>query len=204
MSHLIRLAALTALLMGAAAPASAQDGLLRNVLGQIGILPAEKDPIEYKERPALVVPKDVNTLRQPVAPESHAANPAWPVDPDVADRKREQARRKANGFTGSHDADNGGRMSLDQMAAGRANAGARMGETTSLGNDRGGVKLSVEEMSSLGRTATAPTYAPGTEPPRRTLTDPPRGLRMPAANAPYQAGRAESRIFDDRRPEKME
>ncbi len=38
---------------------------MRNMLGKLGLFPEEKDPIEYRERPGLVVPRDLNRLPTP-------------------------------------------------------------------------------------------------------------------------------------------
>lgn len=179
--------ALTAL----ATPASAQNGLvMRNIFGNLGLLPEEKDPIEYRERPSLVVPKELGKLRQP---ESGTAkvNGQWPVDPDVEERKANEARRKMTVFAPlKADAAEGNRVKLDEMARGRSARGAQMGESGVPRNDKEGVRASIQEMAEKDKQASAPSYPPGTEPPRRYLTDPPTGLRIPSAAAP--AGRKTS------------
>ncbi len=179
------LALLGVLLVSMSAPAQAQDGLLmRNLFGKIGILPEEKDPIEYRERPALVVPKDTNVLRTPEPAGAAARNSAWPVDPDVAERAREKARRNLPVFAPlKADAGEGNRLKLDELARGRSARGAQMGETGVPRNDRDGVLASVQEMTAGSKLATTPSYPPGTEPPRKYLTDPPPGLRIPSAGA---------------------
>lgn len=170
------------------APAYAQDGLLmRNIFGKLGILPEEKDPIEYRERPGLVVPKELDKLRPPEAAEAHAKNKQWPVDPDAVERERERKRRNAPVFfPTASDPSEGGRLSLKEMAAGRSVRGAVIGENGQNGvplNDKAGVRLSVQEMTAGDKQAKAPSYPPGTEPPRKFLTDPPVGLRIPSAGA---------------------
>lgn len=173
-------------LMSLGTPANAQNGLLmRNIFGNLGILPEEKDPIEYRERPGLVVPKELNKLRQPEKEAAARANGQWPVDPDVEERKQAQARRKLTVLTPiSADPNEGGRVNMDAMARGRSVRGAQMGESGVPRNDTEGVRASIQEMTEKDKQANAPTYAPGTEPPRRYLTDPPTGLRIPSAAAP--------------------
>lgn len=172
-------------LMSLGTPASAQNGLLmRNIFGNLGLLPEEKDPIEYRERPSLVVPKELGKLRQPEN-ETARANGQWPVDPDVEERKANEARRKMTVFAPlKADAAEGNRLKLDEMARGRSVRGAQMGESGVPRNDVDGVRASIQEMTQKDKVANAPTYAPGTEPPRKYLTDPPVGLRIPSAAAP--------------------
>lgn len=167
-------------------PAQAQEGLvMRHIFGKIGILPEEKDPIEYRERPALVVPKDIGKLRQPEKPEQHTRNSQWPVDPDVVEREKERRRKAAAViFPLKSDPSEGGRLSIKEMAAGRSQRGEKLGEAPVPANDKAGVRLSVWEMKKAGEVASAPSYPPGTEPPRKYLTDPPTGLRIPASTAP--------------------
>ncbi|KAF0231634.1 MAG: hypothetical protein FD175_542 [Beijerinckiaceae bacterium] len=170
-----------------ATPVQAQDGLvMRNIFGKLGLLPEEKDPIEYRERPGLVVPKDTGKLRQPEdQPVQARAGGQWPVDPDVEARKREQARRNQPVFFPlKADAEEGGRLKLNELAAGRSAKGVQMGESGVPKNDKDGVRLSIQEMTAGDKQARMPSYAPGTEPPRKFLTDPPVGLRIPSAGAP--------------------
>ncbi|MCA1952194.1 MAG: hypothetical protein LDL25_00525 [Hyphomicrobiales bacterium] len=172
--------------MAALAPASAQDGIImRNILGRIGLLPEEKEPIEYRERPGLVVPKQLDTLRPPEPTEGHTKSAQWPKDPDVVARDRERARRNAGGlFPSRNDPIEGGRLSVNEMAAGRSGRRDTLGESSIPINDKAGVRMSIEDIDAAQRTASAPSYPPGTEPPRRYLTDPPTGLRLPASTAP--------------------
>ncbi|MCZ8182812.1 MAG: hypothetical protein O9322_07560 [Beijerinckiaceae bacterium] len=169
-------------------PAAAQEGLLmRNMLGRIGLLPEEKEPIEYRERPGLVVPKDLNKLREPEPGDAARRQAAgqWPRDPDVLDRERERRRRNMPVLAPIlADPSEGGRLSVNELAAGRSTRGSKVGEAPSPRNDYDGVRASIEEMRRTDQTASAPSYPPGTEPPRRYLTDPPTGLRIPSAAAP--------------------
>lgn len=182
------------------APASAQEGLLmRQMLGNLGILPDERDPIDYKERPGLVVPKELSKLPPP---ETQGAknDPRWPKDPDVAEREARRYQRENPGYISpSADSTNGARLSPAELAK------ARTGRDTTNWNgynfsDKGGVRLSVQEMAAH-RSTDEPTYPPGTEPPRKYLTDPPTGTRIPSAAAPMGRGRAEARTLDYGRPD---
>jgi len=185
-------------------PAMAQDGILmRNMLGRIGLLPEEKEPIEYRERPGLVVPKDLNKLRTPEAEDAARRQAAgqWPRDPDVLERERERRRRALPTLAViSADPSEGGRLSVDELAKGRSARGAKIGETGVPLNDKDGVRLSIQQMTAPEARGRVPTYAAGTEPPRRYLTDPPQGLRMPSANAKVGRRTSDEPVRDDFRP----
>ncbi|HRE20999.1 MAG TPA: hypothetical protein PKW21_08200 [Rhabdaerophilum sp.] len=180
------------------APAMAQEGLvMRNIFGKLGLLPEEKDPIVYHERPALVVPKDTSKLRTPEQPEGHTKNGQWPVDPDIVERERERARRNVPIFAPlKADASEGNRLSLEEMRRGRSVRGATLGESPIPRNDKDGVRLDIHQMEAAGKTASAPSYPPGTEPPRVYLTDPPKGLRVPSANAPVGKRTTDGPVVD--------
>jgi hypothetical protein len=173
------------------APAQAQDGIgMRQIFGAIGLLPrTDREPIEYRDRPTLVVPKDLNNLRNPEQADAHTQNPTWPVDPDVEERKREMARRNVAApelLSRNQRTTNGARLGIDDLRSGRAQRGAVMGEPAVPNNDKSDVRISPDQWAAQQQQAQAPSYASGTEPPRVYLTDPPRGLRQPAAGAPVR------------------
>jgi hypothetical protein len=192
----------------AATPAMAQDGqTLRRIFGQIGLLPpADKEEIIYHDRPGLVVPKDLNRLRTPEEGDPEQRNARWPNDPDRERRRQDEARRNlpsAELMSGRRATD-GARVGLDEAGRSRVARGTPMGEPDFTRNDQAGVRVSAEEWSRVSRAADAgPRIAPGTEPPRQYLTDPPRGLRIPAAGAPIartQDGPRED-LLDNGRPQ---
>ena len=57
--------------------ARAEEGVaFRNLMGSIGILPKEKDPIRYRERAPLVLPPKTEL---PAPSDAYASsNPQWP------------------------------------------------------------------------------------------------------------------------------
>lgn len=184
-------------------PAVAQDGnFLRQIFGQIGLLPpADKEEIVYHDRPGIVVPKDLNRLRTPEEGEPEQRNARWPNDPDRERRRQEEARRNvpsAELMSGRRAVD-GARVGLDEAGRSRVVRGTPMGEPNFTRNDQAGVRVSPEEWSRISRQAEAgPGITPGTEPPRRYLTDPPQGLRVPAAGAPI------ARTQDGPRPDMID
>lgn len=190
-------AALFSAMIILAMPVKAQEGaLMRHILGQIGMLPGDRDPIDYNERPGLVVPKDTSKLRAPEAPNLHAKNGNWPVDPDVVERENERKRRSGPFGTSKNDPIEGGRLSLKELAAGRSAKGAKLGESPVPRNDKDGVRLDIHQMEAAGKVASTPSYPPGTEPPRVYLTDPPKGFRIPSNDAPIGKRTSEGPIID--------
>lgn len=179
------------------APASAQEGvLMKQMLGNLGILPEERDPIDYKERPGLVVPKDVAKLPAPEQPGTKA-DPRWPNDPDVAEREANRRRRASPGFIlPNADPTNGARMNPSELAKHRTDRDTSNWSAANSFNDKASVRMSAQEMAAAGKLGNEPSYPPGTEPPRKYLTDPPVGTRMPSAAAPLGTGRAEARVLD--------
>lgn len=194
--------AVSVLAMVSASPSAsvAQEGVfMRQFLGQIGLLPEDKDPIDYKERPALVVPKDTTKLRPPEAAGTHTKSAQWPVDPDVVERKRAEERRKAlMAFPTKRDATEGAKLSPTEMAAGRTRKGEVVGERRiTTNNDKAGLLLGPEDMKVKSDEAQRQALAPGVEPPREFLTDPPKGLRLPDVSAPIKRTQ-EAPNIDDR------
>lgn len=172
-----------------AGPALAQEGVLvKNLLTTLGILPDGGNQIEYRERAPLVVPKDVNALRQPEAPHAHTKNSAWPTDPDVEARNRELANRNRPSTIGRKNEWDEAKVPLDEFARRRVAPGTVLGEARVETNEKAGVRLSPQELDRFGKVAAIrePATPPGTEPPRKFLTDPPVGLRVPSPDAPFK------------------
>ncbi len=168
----------------ASLPAQAQEGvLMRNLLGNIGILPSEKDAIEYRERAPLVVPPG-SRLPQP---QERAAqrNAAWPNDPDVVARRA--ARADANLPSTEREKFKEQRnptMGVNELRAGRdpnqrVAPPPQRGSTTFeenigpilIGRELAARKNAAEDLSVLAEG----------EPQRRRLSEPPTGTRKPAA-----------------------
>ncbi|MET0606930.1 MAG: hypothetical protein ABWZ80_10770 [Beijerinckiaceae bacterium] len=174
------------LLMGAVAtmlagvPASAQD-IFTNIFSAIGLTPKEQDPIDYRERAPLVVPPKTD-LRQPQAPSS-ARNPAWPIDPDVAARRKDAADKNAPvvrpGYTDSA-----------TLTPGQLRGGPRTGSNRYVGkplgdrNDNDNSELMLTPLRQMKaadaqREQSLTNLNPGEEPDRKSLAEPPTGYRKP-------------------------
>lgn len=186
-----------------ASPASAQEGVfMKDLLGTLGIIQTERDPIDYRERAPLVVPPKME-LRQPADPAAvQARAPQWPTDPDVADARRRAADARLPVTQRERDLrrpnENDPSLSLQELRAG-GRAGAQITRGPSPANsqsDGGGAWLSPDLLRGDIRAARSPAVATGQEPPREALTEPPTGFRRPAAGAPV-GGRSEPVIRVD-------
>ena len=190
-SFSFRAAALAAL-CSLSVPAFAQTDALTGVLRIIGLSPEEKDPIQYRERPPLVVPPNIGKLRNP---EVSAAqnNPNWPQDPDVLARKRkaEEAKQPV-AKDRSYDPSYGAQVPLNEAQRRNRYAGVPTTYRDTINpnqNDRNNLYLSPADVARVQAAAQAqqPTLRPGEEPQRQYLTEPPKGYRSAAAGAPVRA-----------------
>jgi hypothetical protein len=165
--------------------AQAQEGVaIKNLLGNMGLINSEKDPIRYRERAPLVLPPKME-LRAPAGAESYASNnPQWPNDPDVMARKRRAAEERIP-VTESEIrrmSDNNPRLSIDEIRAGRNPNGPGPGSHKS---DRDGVWIPPSELMAGPKTQEGEKVATAA-PVRRTLTDPPSVLRQSARGKEVQ------------------
>lgn len=104
-----------------AGPARAEEGqLVKTLLGTIGIIPGDKEAIDYRERAPLVLPPRME-LREPAgAGAVQARNPQWPTDPEAVAKKRQEAEaRMPAGDTEARRANDRERLSPEEMQAGR-------------------------------------------------------------------------------------
>ena len=178
--------------------ASAQEGAtFKNLMGQIGIIPKEKDPIQYRERAPLVVPPKTQ-LRAPSAT-SASANPDWPTDPEVAARKRkaDEDRAPVTWSETRRMSDKNPRLSPYEMQAGRvASSGSEAAEPGSHRGDNSRESFWLNPMQMLaGRKDDEPAERANVEPSRKALTDPPTGMRRSATGKAIQGDRA-PRVID--------
>lgn len=189
MAHRIRVTHL--LLAGglvlAAQPALAQEGMLfKNLMeGVIGGRPG--DDIEYRQRPPLVVPPN-STLPRPQAPAS-TRNAAWPNDPDVAARRAEAEASRVPVFNPNWR--NNPMLSQEELRRGRTTRDAGRPviaeDHNNYNNQIAPIRIGRELASRQNQTALDQlTY--GSEPPRRTLAEPPVGYRRPVGSAPLGPG----------------
>jgi hypothetical protein len=152
---------------------------VRRLLHQLGIVgSADQDATDYKERPPLVVPPS-RALPPPAAPGSLAErNPAWPVDKRKPESKAKTERRDVSWEN-----------DRQPLSTARPAPSAEMPAQATVPSQASESDGSWSRFwdKALGRKA-APEIVPFTrEPPRASLTDPPRGYRTPSPDQPYGA-----------------
>ena len=161
------------------------------IKGILGI--NDKDKIDYRERPPLVVPPNVGNLP---APEQQSAvnSPAWPKNPEVVDReKRQKANRNQKRRTPEEEARALTPAELD--APGRAARGSSRPNPTGPQDSEGADNRALRP-SELGykggllgnlfkdnTKAESATFSQ--EPARSSLTQPPPGYQTPSASHVY-------------------
>jgi hypothetical protein len=206
-SVLIRaaLAGLSAVILVSAVPApafsaeeeeteasDAGSGILRNVLGSLGLRRSGERAIEYRERSPLVVPPKLD-LPPPEPAGAAIKNPRWPNDPDVKRRREAAEARKKEVFDSAND--DSRLLTREELNRGRvAGANARAGERGVKDVDE--TVLPASEMTKGSKKtgfwsifSSEPETAPFTgEPPRTALTEPPKGYRTPASGQVYGVG----------------
>jgi hypothetical protein len=175
--HLSAVLVLTPLLAGGA-QAQERGEFMRDALSGIGLLEKRQDPIDYHERPPLVMPPKLEGKALP-QPRARSTSAAWPKDPEIADRERAAAERrlpKGAQAQGRYD-DNNATLSVDEIRNGRR-AGANVTTTAERkpgDNNRDDSLLSPFELLK-GKSANAEPS--DVEPNRDVLTDPPTGYRQ--------------------------
>ena len=160
--------------------ARAEEGVaFRNLMGSIGILPKEKDPIRYRERAPLVLPPKTEL---PAPSDAYASsNPQWPNDPDVAERRRraDEERRPVTWSETRRMSDNNPMLSPTELRRGRSASsegpvpGSHRGD-----NARDVLLLTPDQLRA--KVSSDDDVPVGGEPKRQVLTDPPSGMRRSA------------------------
>ncbi|HZH10200.1 MAG TPA: hypothetical protein VEZ24_07515 [Microvirga sp.] len=172
-------------LLVAASPALAEEGeAVKSLLGSIGIIPKEKEPIIYNERAPLVLPPKMD-LPAP-APRKAEANANWPKDPDVAARRKAAAEAKTP-YTSSelYKLSNGDRLDIDEIRAGRNPNNRVTSPPPLVGGQAENSRMTPDELRSFATDKKAELSGDGLE--RRYLSDPPQGLLKAAGGAPLKA-----------------
>ena len=181
-----------AILLGASAPGAAfAQGYdpIKEALEVIGLTTKEKPVIDYRERAPLVVPPSTSKLRQPEQA-AGSKNPNWPQDPDVLARRRKAEEGRVSGSPDSDNAVTQGGVVRSEVSGQRNRLAGVPNRTQSdvLDPNSNSVNLSDEQVQRiLAANPQAPQLVPGVEPDRQYLTEPPKGYRKSAANAPYKA-----------------
>jgi hypothetical protein len=166
-------------MLASTAPANAQ-GVIDNFMEEMGLQRSKRAPIDYRERAPLVMPKSIDSTLP--APQETAADPSWPVDPDVQARIDEEASRPTQ--RQRHRSEEDLRITRQELDRGRVESSApgRVGRS----DER--MVMTPGELTAVRDANGQQVAAPYAEPERRRLTDPPQGYRTPAATAAYQEG----------------
>ena len=168
-----------ALMMGA--PAAKAQNVLDNFLQEMGLQSKKRAAIDYRERPPLVLPKSVDGNLPP--PQQAAADPSWPVDPDVQAEIDAEAQRPSQRQQLRSQEDL--RISRQELARGRVAYGDAQARVTRSDEN---VVMTPEQLQAVRESGQQAAAAGFVEPERRRLTDPPVGYRTPAASAAYESG----------------
>ncbi len=152
-----------------------------NVIG-LGKDNVEKDDIDFRERPKLVVPKGAD-LPPPVAG-SRARGANWPVDQDVRRRREAEAAARAPRDMNAELKSNPN-LTVEELRRGRS-AGPSTNPEVCPTRRNGIPDCGVEEPASklkqifsLNGGSKEEELRPGVEPSREYLTEPPPGYRAP-------------------------
>lgn len=172
----------------AAQPAFAQEGMLFKNLFEGAFGRSSGSDIDYRARPPLVVPPNSALPRPQDSAENR--NAAWPNDPDVQRRKDEANPRP---YVLSEKARQNPLLSQEELRRGRI---ARGEEAPIVAEDQNNYNNQIQpirigrDIASRRNQSAENTLTYGTEPPRRLLTEPPTGYRMPAGTAALGPGRS--------------
>jgi len=194
--------AVLCLTLAVASPARAADEdvapdtkFLQGILEGIGLQRDDKR-ITYQERSPLVIPPN-RTLPPPERSDAVIANnPAWPKDPDVLRAKEEAARERSRALMSADEVIRRDERPLNpsQMTPGPKP------RTRSVSTDRQAASTSHQLDARM--TPSQLGYSGGLfskmfggkddetaqftgEPPRMSLTEPPRGYQTPSPDQPY-------------------
>jgi hypothetical protein len=165
--------------------------LFRQLMKDIG-LRKDGEGIDYRERAPLVVPPSRN-LPPPQNETPVSANPAWPKDPDVAQRKAAAAKKKEPARTAAQTMEAEGRvLSRDELDKGKTTGpvgGSASPEEAGRAmrpSELGGKNFFKDVFSSFSSEGETGTFTG--EPVRGNLTAPPAGYQTPSPDQPYGVG----------------
>lgn len=165
--------------------------LFRQLMKDIG-LRKDGEGIDYRERAPLVVPPSRN-LPPPQSETPVSANPAWPKDPDVVQRKAAAAKKKEPARTAAQTMEAEGRpLSRDELDKGKTTGpvgGSASPEEAGRAmrpSELGGKNFFKDVFSSFSSDGETGTFTG--EPARENLTAPPTGYQTPSPDQPYGVG----------------
>jgi hypothetical protein len=164
--------------------------IFRQLMKDLGMR-RDGESIDYRERAPLVVPPS-RDLPPPQGEAPVTANPAWPKDPDVAQRKAEAVKKKQPYRTAAEAMDAEGRpLSRAEIDKGKVAPGttASASETPEQAgramqpSELGSKSFFSDIFSSFSDKGETGTFTG--EPVRENLTAPPAGYQTPSPSQPY-------------------
>jgi hypothetical protein len=194
----VALAAVLALGTGGAFAQNAQDEeevpldtkLFRQLMKDLGMR-RDGESIDYRERAPLVVPPS-RDLPPPQSEAPVTANPAWPKDPDIAQRRAETSKKKQPYRTAAEAMEAEGRplsraeMDKGKVAAGTPTSASETPEQAGRAmkpSELGAKSFFSDIFSSFSDKGETGTFTG--EPVRENLTAPPAGYQTPSPSQPY-------------------
>ena len=182
----------------AVSAAHAQEGVfMKNLLGKMGVIDEERDPISYHERAPLALPPSTGKLPTPLPPAARRAE-SWPDDADLQRRRREAAeRQKPVPFPSDNRVQDGGRLSvyeMERISRKPKHAAEDNQPRKVLGDGRAATWVDPDELRATATDGDGKNLDPNYEPKRETLLQPPTGYRKPAGTAPMRATRDDAPI----------
>ncbi|MFZ5690407.1 MAG: hypothetical protein ACOY5F_04055 [Pseudomonadota bacterium] len=153
----------------------------------------DRDSINYRERPPLVVPPNLGQLPKPETGNVAATSPAWPKDPEVVERKKRAAARRNAPRRSSEEDDRP--LTPAELEMGRKAGAGRIANPTGPQDAESDGQRPVKPselgykgglLGALFKDNTKPEVATfKSEPVRTDLTMPPPGYQTPSAAHPY-------------------
>jgi hypothetical protein len=194
----VALAAVLALGTSGAFAQNAQDEeevpldtkLFRQLMKDLGMR-RDGESIDYRERAPLVVPPS-RDLPPPQSEAPVTANPAWPKDPDIAQRKAETSKKKQPYRTAAEAMEAEGRplsraeMDKGKVATGTPTSASETPEQAGRAmkpSELGAKSFFSDIFSSFSDKGETGTFTG--EPVRENLTAPPAGYQTPSPSQPY-------------------
>lgn len=178
--------------------------VMRGLLEGLGLKRDGEATINYQERAPLVIPPGRDLPPPERADAAIANNPAWPKDPDIARRKKEERLERNRNVSAERELEENP-LPPSQLTRGRAP------KRTANNNDSyrapTGDFQNQLPPSQLGYTGGMfgnmfggkdnETVRFTGEPPRVSLTAPPPGYQTPSPDQPYGAGKADAPKAED-------
>jgi hypothetical protein len=177
--------------------------IMRSIMEGLGLKRDGEAGINYQQRAPLVIPNG-KALPPPESTTPAALNPSWPVDPDVERARREaKAAREETGNPDDVILREGRPMRPDEMTPGAKSQRTRRAPSQNASYETMPDGYSKQMLpSELGSKGNIFSNMFGKkddevgkftgEPPRASLTEPPRGYQTPSPDQPYGAGKDKS------------